>query len=117
MRRRLSILLVLCMLWQSLACAGLGVLVTEGKEMVHAMLHFEGVSHHHDDHVDGFHLDDSAASRQHVMNDACLFAPVLLAEVVLPLLSLRAERPAVAIATEPAQPFLMGLERPPRSLT
>lgn len=117
MRRWLSILLVICMCWQSLAYAGLGVLVTEGKEMVHAMLHFEGAAHHHDDHGDVFHQDDSTASEQHLMADACLFAPVLLTEIVLPVPNIGAAPPAVTQVTEPPPPFLNGPERPPQALT
>ena len=117
MRRWLSILIVLCMCWQSLAYAGLGVLVTEGKELAHAMLHFEGAAHHHDGHGGEFHQDDSAASTQHAMSDACLFAPVLLTEIVLPVLSNQAASPAIFRLTEPPPPFLGGPERPPKSLT
>lgn len=117
MRRWVSILLVLCMCWQSLAYAGLGVLVTEGKEMVHAMLHFEGSAHHHDGHDGEFHQDESPASTQHAMSDACLFAPALLSEIVLPVLSMPAAPPAVALSTAPPLPFLRSPERPPQSLT
>src|SRR3989344_5928479 len=95
MRRWVSILLVLCMCWQSLAYAGLGVLVTEGKEMVHALLHFESTAHHHDGHDGEFHQDESPASTQHAMSDACLFAPGLLTETVLPVLTIRSAPPAV----------------------
>ncbi len=117
MRRWVSILLVLCMCWQSLAYAGLGVLVTEGKEMVHALLHFESTAHHHDGHDGEFHQDESPASTQHAMSDACLFAPGLLTETVLPVLSIRSAPPAVAHAAAPPLPFLRSPERPPQSRT
>lgn len=118
MRRWLPTILILCMCWQSLAFAGLGVLVTEGKELAHEVLHFEGAAHHHhDDHGDDFHQDDSPASRHHAMSDACLFAPALLTDIVLPIPSVRAEPPAVAHLKEPPLPFLSGPERPPQSLT
>jgi hypothetical protein len=117
MRRWLSTLLVLCMCWQSLVYAGLGVLVTEGQEMAHAVLHFEGTAHHHDDHGDGLHQDESPASQQHAMNDACLFAPALLTETALPVPRVRSAPPAVSHPSEPPLPFLSGPERPPQSLT
>lgn len=118
MRRRLTtFLLMLCMCWQSLAYAGAGVLVAEGEELVHAMLHFEGKAHHHDGHDGDFHQDESPASVQHAMNDACVFAPALLADVSLPLLSVCAAPPAEAHASEPPLPILSGPERPPKALT
>lgn len=117
MRRGLSIFLVLCICWQSLAYAGLGVLVTEGKELAHALLHFEGAAHHHDDHDGGVHQDDSPASVQHAMSDACWFSPALPTYAVVPLLSTHSALPPDAHATEPPPPFLSGPERPPRSLT
>jgi hypothetical protein len=117
MRRWISALLVLCICWQSLSFAGLGVMVTDGKEMVHALLHFEGSSHHHDGHDDDVHQDESPASKQHAMSDACLFAPALLTEIVLPVLSIPVPPPSVAHANEPPPPFLRGPERPPQSRT
>lgn len=105
------------MCWQSLASAGLGVLVTQGKELVHAMLHFEGTAHHHDGHDGEFHQDDSAASERHAMSDACLFAPALLSTIALPVLSTRSDAPTSAHLTEPPAPFISGPERPPKSLT
>lgn len=105
------------MCWQSLAHAGLGVLLSEGVQKVHAVLHFEGIAHHHDDHGDGFHKDGSEASQQHAMNDACLFAPALLTETAVPILCLKSVSPAVIELTEPPSPFLSGPDRPPQSLS
>lgn len=120
MRRWLSILLVFCVCWQSLAHAGLGVWAAEGEEVVHALLHFDGSAHHHnvhDDHDAGFHQDDSDESTEHVMSDACLSAPALLTAAVLPVLRVGSAPPVIAHPTEPPQPFLSGPERPPQSLT
>lgn len=135
MRRRLTtFFLMLCLGWQSLAYAGAEVLVSDGDELVHAMLHFEGEAHHHDhhDHHDhdgldlaadagdahgaGFHQDDSPASVNHVVDDACVFAPALLTQALLPLLSVRAAPPPEARGAEPALPFLGSPERPPKPL-
>lgn len=118
MRRRLtSLLLVFCMCWQSLAFAGAGVLVTEGNELLHEVLHFEGVAHHHDDPAGDFHQDDSPASMQHAIDDACVFAPALPTGVVLSLLAVRATPPVEAGVTAPPPPFLSGPERPPKTLS
>lgn len=118
MRLRLTtFLLMLCMCWQSLAYAGAEVLVAEGEELVHAMLHFEGEAHHHDGHDGEFHQDESPASVKHAMNDACVFAPALLTAAVLPLLTICSDPPADMHATEPPLPFLSGPERPPKALT
>ncbi len=115
-RRLTTFLLMLCMCWQSLAYAGAGVLVAEGEEIVHAMLHFEGAAHHHDDHDGGFHQDESSASKQHAMDDACLFAPALIPAVELSLPTLQSDDPAPTAEGSAPRPYLRGLERPPRSL-
>ena len=99
--------------------AGAGVLVSEGEELLHEVLHFEGQAHHHDDHDDhdgSFHQDDSAASTQHVMDDACLFAPAIPMGMVLSLLPVADSAPAAADLGQPALPFLSGPERPPKTL-
>lgn len=124
MYRRLVLLLVmLCMGWQSLASAGMQALLSEGQEKVHALLHFGGAAHHHghahhhDDASDGFHLDDSPASMQHVMQDASLFPPGLLMHVMLVSdLRLRPPPPAGAVCDTPPPPYLSGLERPPKRI-
>lgn len=116
MRRRLiAFLLLLCMSWQALACAGGTVAVAAEQELAHALLHFEGTGHHHDGHDGDVHLDDSAASLSHATTDACLMAPGLLSATRLPLLSLDGAAPAGPIAAEPPLPFLRGPERPPRA--
>jgi hypothetical protein len=63
-----------CVCWQSLAYAGADVVVADGDEQVHAVLHFEDEAHHHDEHDGSFHQDESPASTQHSMDDACVFA-------------------------------------------
>lgn len=118
MRRRLtSLILMFCMCWQSLAFAGAGVLVTEGHELLHEVLHFEGAAHHHDEHAGGYHQDDSPASTQHAIDDACVFAPALPAGAVLSLLAVCATPPVDLRSAEPPPPFLSGPERPPKTLS
>ncbi|WP_297379797.1 hypothetical protein ACQ859_03345 [Roseateles chitinivorans] len=117
MRRWLtSLLLIFCLGWQSLAYAGAGVLVSEGEEMLHEILHFEGAAHHHDDHGGGFHQDDSAASTQHAIDDACLFAPAIPSDATLSVPGVQAGAPEQAGAVAPPPPFLSGPERPPKTL-
>ena len=116
-RRFVHLFLMLCMCWQSLAFAGVGVLVVDAHEVEHEMLHFEGEAHHHDEHDGDFHQDDSPASVKHAMTDACVFAPVLPGSVAALVLSAPADLPSAALSSEPPLPFLSGPERPPKTLT
>ena len=115
MRHRFTtFLLMLCICWQSLAHAGAGVLVAEREDRVHAVLHFEGKGHRHDGPDGAVHLDESADATQHAMDDACGFAPALLADRALPLPAMRPAAPVESLPGEPPLPFLRGLERPPK---
>lgn len=116
-RRLTTLLLMLCLCWQSLAYAGAGVLVVEGEELVHAVMHFEGKAHHHDGHGGAFHQDESSDSTQHAIGDACVFAPFLLADLVPPPTSSRPDAPMESLSGEPPLPYLRGLERPPKLRT
>jgi hypothetical protein len=67
---RLPVILVvlIAMLWQSVAMARIGSTVNVLLDAGHAALHWQGESHHH--HGDGsYHLDDSKESAQHVVTD------------------------------------------------
>ncbi len=113
--RRSSILLVvlLAMLWQSLALARPGSTVNLLADLEHAALHWAGEDHHH--HDDGsYHQDDSQASTLHVLGD-----PVSVATVLLPAISQQpppstGARPGGLLDTAVPAPFLDGLLRPPR---
>lgn len=114
-RRLTTFILMLCMCWQALAFAGSAVVLADADELAHSVMHFEGAAHHHDAHDDGdIQLDQSPASAQHLMAEACVFAPTLIAVVQLALPSLRPDMPVATIATAAPTPFLRGLERPPR---
>lgn len=117
MRRRLvPFLLMLCLCWQSLAYAGMAVLLAQGQERAHAQLHFEGQAHHHDDHGGAFHQDESPASTQHGLTDASVYAPVLPTVVTPPPLATgSASPPADAHVAEPPRLYLSGPERPPKT--
>ncbi len=114
-RRLTTFILMLCMCWQALAYAGSAVVLADADELAHASMHFEGAAHHHDEHDDGdIHLDQSPASAQHLMDEACVYAPALIAVLDLALPTLRPDLPVAAIAAAAPPPFLRGLERPPR---
>ena len=74
LKRLVTVFLILCMGWQSLAFAGFGALVAHEEHAQHELLHFQGVAHHHDDHADGFHEDNSTASTVHGLSDACQYS-------------------------------------------
>jgi hypothetical protein len=95
-----AFLLMICLCWQAVACAGAGVLVAGSQEQSHARLLFEGVGHHHDAHDGGIHLDESADSVQHAMSDACVHAPALLAEAPPPLPPIGKDAPIGSMANE-----------------
>jgi len=116
MRRRLTtFLLMLCMCLQALAYAGSAVVLADADGLAHATMHFEGAAHHHDEHGNGdIHLDESQASAQHLMDEACVFAPALIPLVQLTLPRLLPDMPVASIAAAAPPPYLDGLERPPR---
>ena len=72
-----KVFLIFCMGWQSLAFAGAGALVAHEEQEQHELLHFQGVAHHHDDHAEDFHQDNSSASNAHCLSDACQFSLAL----------------------------------------
>jgi hypothetical protein len=75
--RLVTVFLILCMGWQSLAFAGFGALVAHEEQEQHELLHFQGVAHHHDEHAEDFHVDNSMASTAHCLSDACQFSSSL----------------------------------------
>ena len=116
MRRRLtSFLLMFCLILQGMAVAGTDVVFADDPELLHASMHWLGEAHHHDQHGHGeLHQDESPASVQHLMADACTFAPALVHSVALRLPQLLPDGPGEATASAIPKPFLDGLERPPR---
>lgn len=107
------------MCWQSLAHAGITVVMADAHEHQHALMHFKGEAHHHDTHhddddVDGVHEDSSLASAQHLASDASSYAPALLGVVNLTLPQLLPDMPAQAPTPAAISPFLAAPERPPK---
>lgn len=121
MRRGVTtFILMFCMFWQALAHAGIAVVMADHDEQDHALMHFGGQGHHHDDHgddADGTHEDNSLASAQHLASDGGVNAPVLMTTLDLRLPQLPPEMPALAAATPPPPPILAGPERPPIALS
>jgi len=75
-RRFVPFMLLLALLWQSVAYAG-SVLAVQLDEVEHAGMHVLSEKHHHAD--DGtVQKDDSAESKLHLAADAC-FCPLSLA--------------------------------------
>lgn len=106
--------LIFCMGWQSLAFAGFGVLVAHEDQEQHEFLHFQGVSHHHDEHAEDFHEDKSVASTLHVLSDASQFSSALpshhCSSPVLP----GTDQPSVMRLLSRSQLLPEVLDRPPK---
>jgi hypothetical protein len=114
--RRLTILVVLlAMLWQSVALARVSSTVNLMADLEHAALHWQDESHHH--HEDGtYHLDSSQESMQHMLSDHGGANAALLPLSPKHEISLIGASKARGIHAEPApNPFLDGLLRPPRN--
>jgi hypothetical protein len=114
MNRFLVVFVMLAaMLWQSSAMARPGSTVNVLADLEHAALHWQEEGHHH--HEDGsFHLDDSQASKLHVLADHLTTATVLLAAVSHQFPPVSSSRPDGLYDTRVPDPFLDGLLRPPR---
>ena len=105
--------LLVSVLFQSIAWAQQLVKVHAGSDLAHAMMHWEGEAHHH--HEDGsLHHDDSDASRDHLNAEA---ASSLQGIASADMLALGAVAPVAAIslmASPPPSPTLELPRRPPR---
>jgi hypothetical protein len=115
MRRGIGLLLlIISVLWQSLALAGGQGLPVPADDPTHAALHLEQEAHHH--HDDGsYHQDDSEEAVAHVTLDGALNLTALLSGTP--------EVPAVPARVVPSVQCLLhipapppdGLRRPPRT--
>ena len=106
--------LILCMGWQSLAFAGFGALVAHEEQEQHELLHFQGVAHHHDEHAEDFHEDDSMASTEHALSDASQFSPALPSPQVSSPGLPGTDQLSVDLLLFRAQLLPDGLDRPPK---
>ena len=113
-RRATAVLLLLALLWQSVAVAAPGWAFAQVQDLAHSSLHWSEDAHHH--HEDGsYHQDDSAESVQHVIADAGLHAATLLASARSDFSGLDASSPAMTTDAVRPPPYLDGPHRPPRS--
>ena len=100
--------------WQTLAYAGFGALVAHDSQERHELLHFQGVAHHHYEHAEDLHEDDSVASTVHALTEASQFSPALPSpQVSSPSLSSTALASVTCILFR-AQSHPDGLDRPPK---
>lgn len=116
LRRCLSFMLTFCLFWQSLAFAGVEVMLVDESEQAHAVMHFEREAHHHDDHGHVSPETDAQAGVQHLMCDACLFALALWPASTPVFLPVGRDALTEFARQEAPPPCLSGLERPPRTL-
>lgn len=116
MSRLIKVFLIFCMGWQSLTFAGFDALVAHANEEQHALLHFQGVAHHHDDHAEDFHEDDSIASTLHALSDASQFSPALPSPQTCCPSFTDADQPSVERVLPRGQLLPDGLERPPKPM-
>lgn len=113
-RRVTAFLMLLTLLWQSIAVAAPGWAFTGLQDLAHTAMHWSEEAHHH--HDDGsYHQDDSADSVQHVIADAGLHAAALPASVWSAFAGPRSSSPAVTADGSRPPPYLDGPRRPPRS--
>ncbi len=113
-RAAVVLALILAVGFQGFALASRILATDRGGDTAHAMLHADGVSHHHDDHG-AVHQDGSDDSRQHVQHDGCTHfsaaLPAAISPAAPPLASCAL---AHAVDRRHDTPFLEGLKRPPR---
>lgn len=115
MLRRLLLLLILtCLMGQSLVRSGASVMFADHEKRMHAVLHFQATPHHHEGHDDGFHCDTSDASSNHALSDAETQSPVLLSAMSLVVLEVVSLPPAGTRYRRHFPPLPNLLERPPK---
>lgn len=135
--------LLISMLLQAVSLGGHWFGEANPGEALHAVLHWAGLSHHHDHAVSeaaaeddtgfeafaaelasvtlkphqSYHQDHSADSNHHMGLDACVGAMgPLPASLGGTLMAARSPRPLALSQAEPADPCLAGPRRPPRHL-
>lgn len=133
--------LLMSMLLQAVSLGGHWFGVAGPGDAVHALLHWSGLSHHHDHAVtqasadddegfeafaaelasvtpkphQGYHQDHSVDSNHHMSQDACVGAlGPLPAGLGGTFMAAGSSRPVALSQAEPADPFLAGPRRPPK---
>src|SRR5687768_12722908 len=112
-RSTVFLVMLIAMLWQSVASAQAGLNAHSLSDRAHAVLHMQEQGHHH--HDDGsYHLDESTESSQHLLADQ-VGASVALPVEVTHDFSPRVSTAPVGLTDTPApDPTLDDLLRPPR---
>ena len=115
MKSRLVVLLVMlfAMVWQTVAVARAGSTMNASAGLEHAALHWQKVSHHHDQHG-LLHLDDSNDSAQHLLSDHLSATAALIFSAPNDFPPLASAAPGSMRETAVPDPTLDGLLRPPR---
>lgn len=115
MRSKLTpLLLIVCLFWQSIAFASMGIQLALPQQTDHAMMHMDDHERHHLEHTAVVQQHDVDDDHQHTMCDACLFAPALIPFVTHTLPDFESTSPAPLVLRAPVQPDPTGLERPPK---
>jgi hypothetical protein len=114
MNRRAIVLLMIAVLWQSMALVGYGLPKGRiGGLHHHHALHGQAKAHHH--HSDGsMKVDKSAKSVLHLAGDQLNQAPIQPAVPALAALALASEAPHASGSRAAPNPFIEGPLRPPR---
>jgi len=116
MRRWIATLLLFAMLpWQASAMAA-AAWVDSDRSASHALAHWAGEAHHHDDHDDDFHQDQSEESIRHIVHcDAHLCVVAVLPAVMTWVVSaMQVDAPHDIKPGGHPSPVLEGPRRPPR---
>jgi hypothetical protein len=134
--------LLMSMLLQAVSLGGHWPGGADAAEARHSMLHWLGLSHHHDHSVTeslandssfdafgpelaaaslkpyrGYHQDHSVDSNHHMSQDACVSAlGPIPSGLGNPVMAVRGPCPLVLPEAEPTDPFLAGPRRPPKHL-
>ena len=111
--RLLLVLLVISAVWQSFVIGGQASAFGEAKEIAHALLHWQGVAHHHQDDGSVMH-DGSDESMQHLAIDGVLNLAAIWFVVPGSVAPSGALPPLVGEKAGAPAPDLAGLERPPK---
>lgn len=113
MRRTfVHLFLLFSIFWQAFAVAGQVPLLETQEDREHAVMHWTGHGHHHDEGA--LHQDDSDESAQHVVVDGAVGSPALCTSDAM---SFPAAAPSAVAARDevtPPDPFPDALRRPPR---
>jgi len=113
LRTFVHLFLLLCLCWQALAVAGQMPLEASHEELEHAVLHWSGQGHHHDDEGT-LHQDESDQSTQHIVADGVVTSPALWPDSRFSFAAQVRAAPSAADEAVPLHPFVDKLRRPPR---